>query len=102
MFAANGLGVGIPVLRMMHFNTVRTIIAYASHVLLTCSDAQLRRLESVQNELVRIVLGCPKTTGKTIIGMELDLLSITSRNGEITASVVLRMISNGTCSFIVY
>ena len=95
VLACKGLGVGIPILRLMYISTVRVIIDYASPVLITCTARQLQTLEVIQNEAMRIILGCANTTRIEIMRMELDLPSIADRVREITASSVIRMVRRG-------
>ena len=79
VLANKGHGVGIPVLRTMYISTVRSIIDYAAPVLVHYSQKDLRPLEVVQNEAMRIVLGCPRTTRIEIMRMELNVPSINHR-----------------------
>ena len=55
-------GVGVPVLRSVYLSTVRSIIDYSAPVLVNYSEKDLKPLEVLQNEGMRIVLGCPRTT----------------------------------------
>ena len=90
-----GLGVGVTVLRMFYISVIRSLIDYAAPVLVQCSPTQLKPLELVQNEAIRIILGCPKTAKIEVMRAELVLPSVVSRIHEITCRTVCRLIANG-------
>ncbi|MPC79072.1 hypothetical protein E2C01_073584 [Portunus trituberculatus] len=68
-----GLGASIPVLRMFYISVIRSFIDYAAPVLIQFSATQLRPLELVQNEAIRIILGCPRTARIEVLRAELHL-----------------------------
>ncbi|KAK3895411.1 hypothetical protein Pcinc_000864 [Petrolisthes cinctipes] len=61
VLANSGRGVGIPILRMFYISVIRSLIDYAAIVLVQFSMTQLRPIELIQNEAMRIILGCPRT-----------------------------------------
>ena len=88
-------GVGVPVLRAVYLSTARSIIDYPAPVLVTFSEKDLRSLEVLQNKGMRIVLGCPRTTGIKIMKLELNIPSIIHRIRELTTISVVRLIRHG-------
>ena len=92
VLANRGLGVGVPVLRMFYISVIRSIIDYAAPVLVQFSAAQLRPLELIQNEAMRIILGCPRTTKLEVMRAELDLPSVVVRVSEMTCRTASRLL----------
>ena len=90
-----GNGVGIPILRSVYLSTVRSIIDYSAPILSSFSEKDLKPLEILQNEAMRIILGCPRSTRIEIMRMELNIPSITHRVRELTIVSVLRLIRRG-------
>ena len=95
VLANKGNGVGVPVLRTVYLSVVRSIIDYSAPVLVSYSEKDLRPLEVIQNEAMRVVLGCPRTTRIEIMRMELNLPSIVHRIRELSAISTLRLIRRG-------
>ncbi|MPC98533.1 hypothetical protein E2C01_093906 [Portunus trituberculatus] len=97
LLANMGLGAGNPVSpkSVLYISVVRSLIDYAAPVLIQFSATQLRPLELVQNEALRIILGCPRTARIEILRAELQLPSIMCRVQEITCRTVGRMLSMG-------
>ncbi|MPC93567.1 hypothetical protein E2C01_088701 [Portunus trituberculatus] len=56
LLANRGLEAGIPVLIMFYISVIRSLIDYAAPVLIQFSATQLRQLELVRNEAMRIIL----------------------------------------------
>ncbi|MPC50159.1 hypothetical protein E2C01_043982 [Portunus trituberculatus] len=73
LLANRGLGAGIPVLRMLYISVKRSLIDYAAPVLMQFNATQLRPLELVQNETMRIILGCARTALNEVLRAELHL-----------------------------
>ena len=59
---------------------------------------QLRPLEVLQNEAMRIILGCLRTAKLEVLRAELHLPSIVSRIQEIACRTVARMLCSGSPS----
>ena len=95
VLANRGNGAGIPVLRMMYISTVRSIIDCAAPVLICYSEKELRKLENIQNQAMRIILGCPMSTRIEIMRLELNLPSIIDRVHEIVSVAVIRSVRRG-------
>ncbi|XP_063866943.1 uncharacterized protein LOC135104011 [Scylla paramamosain] len=70
---------GIPVLRIFYISVVRSLIDYAASILIQFSAIQPRPLELVQNEAMRIILGCPRTARIEVLRAALHLPSIMCR-----------------------
>lgn len=96
MLANKTYGVGVSNLLMFYKSVIRSIIDYAAPALFAFSDSQLRPLETVQNEAMRIILGCPKTAKIEIMRKELNLPGIAVRIREITCRTIARMITTST------
>ena len=96
VLAHRGLVVGIPVLRMFYISVIRSLIDYAAPVLVRFSDSHLRSLERIQNEAMRIILGCPKTAKIEVLRAELSLPSVVCRIHEITCRGLCRMAQRGS------
>ncbi|XP_068212642.1 uncharacterized protein [Palaemon carinicauda] len=87
-----GNGVGIPILRSVYLATIRSIIDYSAPVLCSFSDKDLRPLELLQNEAMRVILGCPRTARIEIMRMELNFPHVTQRIRELAVSSIIRLI----------
>ncbi|XP_068204845.1 uncharacterized protein [Palaemon carinicauda] len=87
-----GNGVGIPILRSVYLATIRSIIDYSAPVLCSFSDKDLRPLELLQNEAMRVILGCPRTARIEIMRMELNFPRVTQRIRELAVSSIIRLI----------
>ncbi|MPC97709.1 hypothetical protein E2C01_093036 [Portunus trituberculatus] len=98
LLANRGLGAGIPVLIMFYISVIWSLIDYAAPVLIHFNATQLRPLELVQNEAMRIILGCPWTARIEVIRAELHLPSIMCRVQEITCRTISRMLCTGSDS----
>ena len=92
VLANRGTGAGIPVLRMVYISTVRSIIDYASPLLVSYTENDLIPLEIIQNKTMCLILGCPRTTRIEIMRLELNLCSIVDRIQELAVSSLIRMI----------
>lgn len=90
--AYSGRGVGIPILRMMYITTVRSLIDYAAPVISTFGEGRMSKLEKLQNEAMRIILGCPMTVKIEVMKMELNLQSIMNRVSEVNTVLAVRLI----------
>ncbi|XP_066959103.1 uncharacterized protein [Macrobrachium rosenbergii] len=90
-----GNGVGVPILRSVYLSTVRSIIDYSAPLLSSFSDRDLKPLETLQNEAIRIVLGCPRSTRIEIMRMELNIPNITHRVRELTIVSAISLIRRG-------
>ena len=77
---------------------IRSLIDYASLVLVQFNSQQLRCLEVIQNKAMRIILGCASTTKIEVLRRELSLPSVVKRIEEITCRTVCRIVCNGTNS----
>ena len=73
------IGAGHKVLRSFYVHAVRPIIDYASVALIASSTTLKEKLETIQNEAARIILGAPKWTKVINLLMEADLPSMDTR-----------------------
>lgn len=83
VLANKGCGVGIPILRMFHFSVIKSLIDYAATFLFQFFVTQLRSLELVQNETMRIIFGCPRMAKIEGLIAELGLSSIVTKIQEV-------------------
>ncbi|MPC68445.1 hypothetical protein E2C01_062647 [Portunus trituberculatus] len=83
---------------MFYISVIRSFIAHATPVLIQFSATQLHPLELVQNEVMRIILGCPRTAQIEVLKAELHLPSIMCRMQEITCRTVSRILCTGSDS----
>ena len=95
VLANNGCGVGIPILQTMYISIIRSIIDYAAPVLVSLPQKNLHAVEVVQNEAMRTILGCTRTTRIEIMRMELYLPSIHYRIKMLIVAAVIRMTRRG-------
>ena len=80
---------------MYIISTIRSIIDYAASVLLSLLQKSLQPLEGVQNDAMRTIFGCARTTRIEMMRMELYLLSIQCRIIEVIISASIRMNRRG-------
>ena len=80
---------------MYIISTIRSIIDYAAPVLLSLLQKSLQPLEGVQNDAMRTIFGCARTTRREMIRMELYLPSIQCRIKELIISAAIRMTRRG-------
>lgn len=77
--AWGSVGSSIPVLKTLYISMIRSVIDYRASNLLNLSKARLQAVERIQNEAMRIILGCPKTAKIETMRYELGLMPITHR-----------------------
>ena len=83
---------------MFYISVIRSLIDYASPVLVQFNTQQLTCLEVIQNKAMRLILGCAITTKIEVLRRELRLPSIILRVQDITSRTVCRIVCNGTNS----
>ena len=77
--AYSNLGASVSILRTMYIAYVRSVIDYAAPALANFDKGRLRKLEIIQNEAMRIILGCPKSTKVSNMRLELGIDAIVDR-----------------------
>nr|XP_053629474.1 uncharacterized protein LOC128686557 [Cherax quadricarinatus] len=87
-------GANVRIVRMMHIAYVGSLIDYAAPMLILARESSLRPLELMQNEALRIILGCPKSTKVLNMRKELGISSISDRIVEINTVLGIRMLRN--------
>lgn len=87
-------GVNSCVLRRMYIGFIRPIIDYSASALMTLGICRIRKLERVQNEALRCILGVPKTCKVECLRKECGIESIEFRIKEITLNVCVRILSD--------
>lgn len=88
--AWHGKGVGVPVLRLMYISIVRSVIEYAAPILSCFDGGRLNKLEKIQNEAMRIILGCPRNALIIAMRNELGLPSLTHKIEEVNITSAVR------------
>ena len=83
-------GASVTILRMMYLAYVRSVIDYAAPALICLSKSQLGKLETIQNEAARIILGCPPNVKTENLRLELGLTTVTDRIREINSIIGLK------------
>ena len=78
---------------LLHQGIVLSCIEYAC-ALLTISPTKTVRLERIQNEAMRIILGCTKDTPRVSMRFPLDLPTIVNRNETWRVRSYLRIKAN--------
>ncbi|XP_069977742.1 uncharacterized protein [Penaeus vannamei] len=89
--ACRGVGAGVPLLRLIYISTIRALVDYAAPALSIACQGRLRKLETIQNEAMRIILGCQRNTRIDVMRAETGLQSIVQRVREINAIVAIRL-----------
>lgn len=89
--ACRGVGAGVPLLRLIYISTIRALVDYAAPALSIACQGRLRKLETIQNEAMRIILGCQRNTRIDIMRAETGLQSIVQRVREINAIAAIRL-----------
>ena len=83
-------GTSVAVLRAMYVAYIRSVIDYAAPALVCLSKSKLPKLEAIQNEAMRIVLGCPVTARVSNMRIELGLVSVAERIREINTVIGIK------------
>nr|XP_053628079.1 uncharacterized protein LOC128685529 [Cherax quadricarinatus] len=79
---------------MMYIAYVRSLIDYAAPMLILARESSLRPLELMQNEALRIIFGCPRSTKVLNMRKELGISSISDRIVEINIVLGIRILRN--------
>ena len=82
----NASGISIPVARTVYLTFIRSLVDYLSPALIHLPRSALEPLEVFQNQVLRVILGCPLST--RIVNMQTELQ---------IPSLVERIYSNVTC-----
>lgn len=72
-------------------STIRALVDYAAPALSIACHGRLRKLETIKNEAMRIILGCQRNTRIDIMRAETGLQSIVQRVREINAIAAIRL-----------
>ena len=72
-------GASVAVLRAMYIAYIRSVIDYAAPALVCLSNSKVAKLETIQNEAMRIILGCPVTASVSNMQAELGLIPLSER-----------------------
>ena len=94
------IGAGHKVLRSFYVHAVRPIIDYASVALIASSTTLKEKLETIQNEAARIILGAPKWTKVINLLMETDLPSVDTRIDLMAAQFLSKVLQAPTNSYL--
>ena len=80
-------GTSVAVLRQMYIAYIRSVIDYAAPVLICLPKSKIAKLETIQNEAMRIILGCPITASVSNMQVELGLIPLSERIREINTMI---------------
>ena len=80
-------GTSVAVLRQMYIAYIRSVIDYAAPALICLPNSKLAKLETIQNEAMRIILGCPITASVSNMQVELGLIPLSERIREINTMI---------------
>ena len=92
--AMGNKGVPAGVLRRMYIGFIRPIIDYAACSIKELGDTRLKKLEAIQNEALRVILGVPKTVQVECLREECRIESVRTRVNIVMMNTCLRIISD--------
>ena len=88
------VGVSIPIARNFYLLFIRSVIDYHALHLCNISDHHLNQLDKLQNQAMRLILGCPITTRVVNMRKELHLPSIPDRVKTLAATAAAKCIKS--------
>ena len=86
------IGAGHEVLRTFYVHAVRSIVDYASPALVTLSPALRDKLEPLQNDAARSILGAPQWTKTLNLRVEANLMPLSLRIDKLAACFLAKII----------
>lgn len=86
------VGVAVPIARSFYLQFIRSVIDYHALHLCNLPEHLLLRLDKVQNEAMRLILGCPLTTRVVNMQTELRIPPIPDRIRTLTATFAVKCI----------
>lgn len=87
-------GVNSCILRRMYIGFVRPIIDYAAPTILKLGSVRIKKIESVQNDALRCILGVPKTCRIECLRREAGIQGVDDRVKEIMLNVCVRILDD--------
>lgn len=87
-------GVNATVLRRMYIGFIRPIIDHAASTIVSLGKLRIRKIEAIQNEALRIVLGVPKTVRIDLLRRESGIESVQFRVNQIVMNTMIRILSD--------
>lgn len=87
-------GVNACVLRRMYIGFVRPIIDHAAGTILKLGSVRIKKIESIQNEALRCILGVPRTCRVECLRREAGIKSVEDRVKEIMLNVCVRILDD--------
>ena len=87
-------GAGYTVLKTFYTAAIRSLIDYAAPTLITLSPTQLERLEVIQNNAMRTILGAPMWTRLCNLQMETQLPPLAARVSQRMACISSKIITS--------
>ena len=91
-----GYGINITYARTFYLHFIRSVVDYHALHLVTIPPKQLNSLEVVQNEAMRIILGCPKSTRIVNMRKELGLPSLSERIALLNTMFCVKVLKNNS------
>ena len=92
--AMGNKGVSAGILRRMYIGFIRPIIDYAACSIKELGDNRLKKIEAVQNEALRVILGVPKTVKTECLREECKIESVKSRTDIVMMNTCFRILSD--------
>ena len=85
-------GATFSVLRLFYVQAVRALVDYSAPVLVTLSRSQQKRMEVIQNQAMRTMLGAPRWTASCAMQAETQLVPLATRVQQIVACRVAKIL----------
>jgi len=92
--AGGSHGANATVLKIMYTGLIRPIIDYAASTLITLGMTRIQKIETVQNEALRIILGVNRTAKVECLRKEAGIVSLYDRIKEINLNTCARVLSD--------
>ena len=89
------LGLNFNVLKTFYIACMRSIIDYSALQLVTSNENKLNKLEKIQNEALRLMLGAPRWTKLVNLRPETGIVPVSVRVQQVCADFVCRSLRRG-------
>ena len=88
--AGGNIGAFVPSLRKLYIMMIRSVIDYHSSNIIDAKKSRTKKLESIQNSAIRIMLGCTTSARQECARAEVGLITAEARIKEIAALQIAR------------
>ena len=89
------LGLNFNVLKTFYIACMRSIIDYSALQLITSNENKLNKLEKIQNEALRLMLGAPRWTKLVNLRQETGIVPVSVRVQQVCSDFVCRSLRRG-------